>query len=67
MPLCNKVWDMGDMNQGGVTNDPSRAVMWIHPTALRTAVLSPRGDMDQNGNPLWPGPASRQSFTTFRS
>ena len=54
---CSKVWDMGEMNQGGITAD-------LIPDGFVTPPHGPRGDrvvpeeanMDQNGNPLYPGP-----------
>jgi hypothetical protein len=57
---CSKVWDMGEMNQGGITAD-------LIPDGFVTPPRGPRGDrvvpegadMDQNGNPLWPEPGNQ--------
>lgn len=56
---CSRVWDMGDMNPGGLTDD-------LIPEGFVSPPYGPRGDRplregadkDQNGNPLWPGPVS---------
>lgn len=56
---CSKVWDLGEMNPGGLTDD-------LIPDGFVSPPPGPRGerplregaDKDQNGNPLWPGPVS---------
>jgi len=56
---CSRAWDMGIMNQGGITDD-------LIPDGFVSPPPGPRGDRplregadkDQNGNPLWPGPVS---------
>ncbi|KQN91239.1 hypothetical protein [Arthrobacter sp. Leaf69] len=54
---CSKAWDIGTMNQSGETDD-------LIPDGFVSPPQGPRGDrivpedanMDQNGNPLYPGP-----------
>ena len=54
---CSRVWDMGTMNPGGLTDD-------LIPEDFVSPPPGPRGDRplregadkDQNGNPLYPGP-----------
>lgn len=56
---CSRVWDTGNMNPGGLTDD-------LIPEGFVSPPPGPRGDRplregaekDQNGNPLWPGPVS---------
>jgi hypothetical protein len=54
---CSKIWDMGEMNPYGITDH-------LIPDGFVSPPYGPKGDrvvpeeanMDQNGNPLYPGP-----------
>ena len=59
---CSRVWDMGIMNQGGVTDDLIPNGFVSPPQGPPADHFVPEGaDMDQNGNPLYPEPGNQAS------
>lgn len=59
---CSKAWDIGTMNQGGVTDDLIPDGFVDPPYGPPADHFVPEGaDMDQNGNPLYPEPGNQAS------